>query len=195
MDKQISLKKVLTRYFLGCCVLCAVFAVVWTLGWSVLRNSSLFLDESTAAGVSRYAEQVALPEMTVDTFAPGQLDPLCRYMLLDTPGSGEILETNLNPSQQKKALRAWHGEAAKELGYRQYYLYAKLQDGKTCLLQYDYSVQYANQTLRKILPDAKTSYFVLGFVILGAIMAVCTHHLWQFLSRKCGCGELTVRES
>lgn len=56
------------------------------------------------------AEQVTLPEMTVETFDAQQLDPLCRYVLFDTSGSGDILETNLSAAQLKKALQAWHGE-------------------------------------------------------------------------------------
>lgn len=193
MKKQISLKKVLVQNLLGCCAVCAAFAIVWTLGWGILRNTSLFLNESTAAGVSMYAEQVTLPEMTAETFDAQQLDPLCRYVLFDTPGSGDILKTNLNKAQLKKALRAWKGEDAQDVGYQQYYLYAKLQDGKTCLLQYDYSTQYANQTMRNVLPDAKTSYFVLGFVLMCGIMAAFTHRLWKFLSQKCNSEELGVQ--
>ena len=32
-----------------------------------------------------------------------QLDPLCRYVLFDTPGSGDILETNLSVARRKSA--------------------------------------------------------------------------------------------
>ena len=120
---------VLLRYL----VKCIFFCVVWIVGWFqvlfVFIDSGWALPANRASQVSNYAAEVLLPAMTSDEFDPSKLDPLCRYALYDTPGTGEILATNLDSWHLKRAKQAWEGEEKWELGYTQYYVYAKLRDG------------------------------------------------------------------
>lgn len=60
-------------------------------------------------------------------------------------------------------MREWAGDLRWEIGYEQYYLRARLQDGTVCLLQFDYAVPYADPTLRDILPDVQTMHLIWVF--------------------------------
>lgn len=179
-----SLRSVLLRYLVQTALLCLLTAVVWFFLLLLLISSGLCLPANQAALVTQEAEQNILPAMTADTFDPSQLNPLCRYILFDTPGSGEILATNMDDSHLQRALREWRGESIWQPGYAQYYRYAKLKDGSTCLLQYDYAVPYASASLREILPDIQMLHIFLGFVLLAAVIFWSTHRTGAFLARE-----------
>ena len=182
--KLTSLRMVLLRYLVKCIFFCVVWIVGWFLVLAVFINSGWALPANRASQVSNYAAEVLLPAMTSDEFDPSKLDPLCRYVLYDTPGTGEILATNLDSWHLKRAKQAWEGEEKWELGYTQYYVYAKLRDGKMCQLQYDFAVHYANPKLQALLPDLQMTHFAVGALVVALIVAVCTHQAGKFLARE-----------
>lgn len=95
-----------------------------------------------------------------------------------------MLATNMDRSHLQKAMREWAGNLRWEIGYEQYYLRARLQDGTVCLLQFDYAVPYADPTLRDILPDVQTMHLILGIFLLVGVVAWSTHRSGAFLRRE-----------
>ena len=182
--KLTSLRSVLLRYLVQTALLCLLTAVIWIFLLLLLINSGLFLPANRAARVSQEAEQNILPAMTAATFDPAQLDPLCRYVLFDAADHETVLATNMDDSHLQRALKEWRGDSAWQPGYTQYYRYAQLKDGSTCLLQYDYAVPYADVSLREILPDIQTLHIFLGFVLLIAVIFWSTHRTGAFLARE-----------
>lgn len=179
--KSVSLRGLLLRYLLSTAVLGGVVLFLWWLLFGILLNTGFLLPASTAAEVSRRAADEVLPAMTADTFDASQLDPLCRYVLFPAPGSPAVLATNMNDRQLDLALNAWFGGSG-NLGYSLYHIPATLADGSVCLLQYDYSVPYANPRLRQRLPDFQTCYLLLLAVLLGFLVWLNTRRTARRLS-------------
>ena len=182
--KLISLRAVLLRYLVQTALACVLTVVLWFGLLLVLIGSGFCLPANRAARLSNEAVQNILPEMTAETFEPSRLDPLCRYVLFAGPDSDEVLATNLDARHLQWALEDWRGTRTWRLGYTQYYMDAKLQDGTVCRLQFDYAVPYADPALRAVLPDLQTAYLVLGLLLLVGVVAGCTHRTGTFLVRE-----------
>lgn len=192
----LSLRGLLLRYLLSTAALCGGLLFVWWLVFGILLNTGFLLPASSAAEASRRAAEEILPAMTVDTFDASQLDPLCRYALFPARGSSAVLATNMNGWQLEKALNAWMGGSG-NLGYTQYHLPVTLADGSVCLLQYDYTVPYANPNLRQKLPDFQTCYLLLLAVLTGLIIWGTTRRAARRLSAgtarlQAACARLTA---
>lgn len=192
----LSLRGLLLRYLLSTAALCGGLLFVWWLVFGILLNTRFLLPASSAAEASRRAAEEILPAMTVDTFDASQLDPLCRYALFPARGSSAVLSTNMNGWQLEKALNAWMGGSG-NLGYTQYHLPVTLADGSVCLLQYDYTVPYANPNLRQKLPDFQTCYLLLLAVLTGLIIWGTTRRAARRLSAgtarlQAACARLTA---
>lgn len=177
----LSLRGLLLRYLLSTMALCAGLFLVWWLFFGILLNTGFLLPASSAAEASRRAADEILPAMTVDTFDASRLDPLCRYALFPAPGSPAVLATNMNDWQLDKALNAWMGGSG-NLGYTQYHLPVTLADGSVCLLQYDYTVPYADARLRQKLPDFQTCYLLLLAALTGLLIWGTTRRTARRLS-------------
>lgn len=182
--KLTSLRGVLLGYLVQTALACVLAAAAWVVLLLCIIDSGLCLPANQAAKVSNEAVQNALPTMTADTFDPTQLDPLCRYVLFAGQDSGEVLATNLDTRHLQWALENEQGVSRWHLGYAQYYMSAKLQDGTVCLLQFDYAVPYADPALRDVLPDLQTMHLVLGLLLLVGVVAWCTHRTGKFLARE-----------
>ena len=181
--KLISLRAVLLGYLVQTAVSCIVAAVLWFLLFLFCIDSGWLLPANRAARVSNEAVQNILPYRTAKTFDPAELDPLCRYVLIDAEGN-TVLATNMDSSHLQKAMREWTGDLRWEIGYEQYYLRARLQDGTVCLLQFDYAVPYADPALRDTLPDVQTMHLILGIFLLVGVVAWSTHRSGAFLRRE-----------
>lgn len=182
--KLISLRGVLLRYLVQTALACVLAAVCWLVLLMVLIDSGLCLPANWAARVSSEAVQDVLPQMTAETFDPSKLDPLCRYVLFAGPDSDAVLTTNMDARHLRWALEDWRGEQKWHIGYAQYYMDAKLQDGTVCRLQFDYAVPYADPALRGVLPDMQTAHLVLGLLLLVGVVAWSTHRTGKFLARE-----------
>ena len=186
MEKRglISLRGVLLWYLVRTALACVLAAVVWFALLLVLIGNGLCLPANRAAQMSQKAVQDILPEMAATTFDASRLDPLCRYVLFAGPDSDEVLATNMDTRHLQWALEVRQGKARWHMGYTQYYLEAKLQDGSFCQLQFDYSVPYADSALRGKLPDIQTLHFVLGGFLLLGVVGWSTHRTGIFLARE-----------
>lgn len=164
-----SLRGLLLRYLLLTISLCAGLFLAWWMLFSILLNSGFLLPASAAAEACNRAAADVLPAMTADTFDSTRLDPLCRYALFPAPGSPAALATNMDDRHLELALNAWMGGSG-NLGYTQYHIRATLADGSVCLLQYDYSVPYADPRLRQRLPDFQLTYIAL--LVVASILVI-----------------------
>lgn len=182
--KLTSLRSVLLWYLMRTIVGCILAAVIWLLLLVMLVESRLLLPARAAAEATQDAVQDILPEMTEATFDPSRLNPLCRYVLFAGPDSDEVLATNMDTRHLQWALEAHQGKNRWHIGYTQYYMGAKLQDGSFCQLQFDYAVPYADPALRGKLPDAQTLHFVLGLFLLLGVVGWNTHQTGTFLAQE-----------
>lgn len=167
--RPVSLRGLLLRYLATTAVLWAGLLLGWWMLFAILLNSGFLLPASSAAEACSRAAADVLPAMTADTFDETQLDPLCRYALFPAPGSPAVLATNMDGWHLEQALNAKLGGSG-NLGYTQYHIQTTLADGSVCLLQYDYSVPYADARLRQKLPDFQVCYlaFLMAALILTA---------------------------
>lgn len=172
--KLTSLRRVLLQYLLQTALACIVAAAVWFLLLLLLIQGGWVLP----------AAQEVLPYMTAQELEATGLDPLCRYALFADAHSQEVLATNMNGQQLQQAMEAWQGRKRWHFGYTQYYMNAKLQDGSLCLLQFDYSVPYADPALRGKLPDLQGFHLTLGLLLVLGVIAWSTRRTGRFLARE-----------
>ena len=168
------LRNVLVRYLVVCGGGSIVILLVWWgLFMSLIRNGFL-LPPVTGAQVCSEARDYAATA-TVETFDPNAIDPLCRYAILQA-GTAHVLQTNMTASQLKKARNILTGGRQWVVASYQYYQYVvDMADGARCILQYDYSVPYADPALREVLPDFQTMYILLLILLEVIWLALCTH--------------------
>ena len=182
--KLTSLRSVLLWYLVRTALACVLVVTVWFLLLVLFVENGLLLPARAAAEATQDAVQDILPEMTVADFDASRLDPLCRYVLFAGPDSDEVLATNMDTRHLRWALEAHQGKNRWHIGYTQYYMSTKLQDGSFCQLQFDYAVPYADSALRGKLPDAQTLHFVLGLFLLLGVVGWSTHRTGKFLAQE-----------
>ena len=101
--KLISLRAVLLGYLVQTAVSCIVAAVLWLLLFFLCIDSGWLLPANRAARVSNEAAQNILPYRTAKTFDPAELDPLCRYVLIDAEGNTCLPQHGQFPSAKGNA--------------------------------------------------------------------------------------------
>lgn len=107
--KLISLRAVLLGYLVQTAVSCIVAAVLWFLLFFLCIDSGWLIPANPGRRGSRNeAVQNILPYRTAKTFDPAELDPLCRYVLIDAEGN-TVLATNMDSSHLQKAMRGVDG--------------------------------------------------------------------------------------
>lgn len=186
--KLVSLRGILTRYFLltGCGLLALLAA--WWIVLMILMNSGFIYPAD-----AQYKASVAAVQAIESTgvFDENSVSPLCRWAV--TGEDGEILRTNMDEAHLEKAKRHLDGRQQDFLGIGgQMYLSAALPAGEQCLFQYDYSPQYGSARLRELLPDFQTCYLIFGAVLAVAVIATCTRRYARLLA---GDAALLARES
>lgn len=172
------LRNVLVRYLVVCGGGSLVILLVWWgLFMSLMRNGFL-LPAVTGAQVCSEARDYAATA-TVETFDPNAIDPLCRYAILQA-GTAHVLQTNMTAGQLKKARNILAGGRQWVMASYQYVV--DMADGARCILQYDYSVPYADPALRKVLPDFQTMYILLLILLEVIWPALWTHRTVKVLT-------------
>ena len=168
------LRNVLVRYLVVCGGGSLVILLVWWGLFMSLIHNGFLLPPVTGAQVCSEARDYAATA-TVETFDPNAIDPLCRYAILQA-GTAHVLQTNMTAGQLKKARNILTGGRQWVVASYQYYQYVvDMADGARCILQYDYSVPYADPALREVLPDFQTMYILLLILLEVIWLALCTH--------------------
>ena len=167
------LRNVLVRYLVVCGGGSIVILLVWWgLFMSLIRNGFL-LPPVTGAQVCSEARDYAAT-VTAETFDPAAIDPLCQYAVLQA-GTEHVLQTNMTARQLKKAMNILAGGRQWVMAMASYQYVVDMADGARCILQYDYSVPYANPALRGKLPDFQTMYILLLVLLEVVWLALHTH--------------------
>ena len=167
------LRNVLVRYLVVCGGGSIVILLVWWgLFMSLIRNGFL-LPPVTGAQVCSEARDYAAT-VTAETFDPAAIDPLCQYAVLQA-GTEHVLQTNMTARQLKKAMNILAGGRQWVMAMASYQYVVDMADGARCILQYDYSVPYADPALRGKLPDFQTMYILLLVLLEVVWLALHTH--------------------
>ena len=175
------LRNVLVRYLVVCGGGSLVILLVWWGLFMSLIHNGFLLPPVTGAQVCSEARDYAATA-TVETFDPNAIDPLCRYAILQA-GTAHVLQTNMTASQLKKARNILTGGRQWVVASYQYYQYVvDMADGARCILQYDYSVPYADPALREVLPDFQTMYTLLLILLEVLWLALRTHRTVKMLA-------------
>ncbi len=169
--KLTPLRNVLVRYLVLCGGGCLVILLVWWAVFMSLMRNGFLLPAVTGAQVCSEARDYAATA-TAETFDPAAIDPLCQYALLQA-GTEHVLQTNMTARQLKKAMSVLAGERQWVMASYQYVV--DMADGARCILQYDYSVPYADPALRGKLPDFQTMYILLLVLLEVVWLALHTH--------------------
>lgn len=175
------LRNVLVRYLVVCGGGSLVILLVWWWLFMSLIDNGFLLPAVTGAQVCSEARDYAATA-TVETFDSNAIDPLCRYAILQA-GTAHVLQTNMTASQLKKARNILTGGRQWVVASYQYYQYVvDMADGARCILQYDYSVPYADPALREVLPDFQTMYTLLLILLEVLWLALRTHRTVKMLA-------------
>lgn len=174
--KAMGLDGLFWRYLLTTGGLVALVCLAWLLLFNILINMGLVLSAYTAVRGLEETEQM-LQAQTV--FDPSEIPHIYGWALVE---DGEITESSMNQRQLEYARREWAGSSGSHgWFYPQYFHLVPLRDGRTVMLEYDYSVCYRDPNLQASLPDFQTIYIGLLVVLLLLVVAVRTRHYTKLL--------------
>lgn len=179
MEKRrgVSLSGLFWRYLIVTGTLLAGILLLWWMLFSMLINMGLLLPASTAAGK---AVELA-PQLEAGTLTPGELPYYLRWAVLDEAGGVE--QTNMN-ARHLDALREFMaGEETARIFNTQKHQQVQLPGGAVCVLQFDYSVPYADPEWQRRLPDFQTCWLTMLAVLAAAAAALSTRHYTRLLRR------------
>ncbi len=154
----------------------AVLAAAW-LAFSMLLNMGVVLSASTAAG---QAVQLA-PQLEAGTLALEELPHYLRWAVLDE--AGQVERTNMDARHLDALEKFLAGGEKLRLFGGQKHQRTLLPDGKVCMLQFDYSVPYADPVWQQRLPDFQTCWLLAQLLIALGVAALSTRHYTQLLRR------------
>ena len=176
--KGIRLNTLFWRYFLTTGVLIAALSLIWIILFNIFVNMGFVLSAYTAVRNLPQTEQ-ALQEQT--TFDPDEIPHYYEWALTE---NGKIIESNMNEKQLTYAYAELSGDSHPHgWFYSQYFHPVPLKNRQTVLLEYDYSVCYANPGIQNNLPDFQTAYIGLLFILLLLLTALRTRHYTKILRK------------
>lgn len=156
----------------------AALCLIWLILFNILANMGFVLSAYTAVRNLPQTEQ-ALQAQT--TFDPGEIPHYYEWALAE---NGAIIESSMNQKQLTYAYAELSGDPSPHgWFYSQYFHLVPLKNGQTVMLEYDYSVCYADPDLQDILPDFQTAYIGLLFVLLLLLAVLRTGHYTEILRK------------
>lgn len=156
----------------------AALCLIWLILFNILVNMGFVLSAYTAVRNLPQTEQ-ALQAQT--TFDPEKIPHYYEWALTKDE---KIIESNMNKKQLKYAYAELSGDSSPHgWFYSQYFHLVPLKNGQAVMLEYDYSVCYANPDLQNILPDFQTAYIGLLFVLLLLLTVLRTGHYTKILRK------------
>lgn len=169
-----TLAGILWRYLFGLGGSIGFFTLLWWIIIIMLMNTGLILPANTAAAslqeVERRLNVREVPEEELHLFEES-IPYFYHWALLDVDGG--LLESDMTAAGQAEAVSVGPcGGVGGGFPYTRYYQGLRLSDGRSILLQYDYSVPYGNAKLQERLPD---------FQICAIAFLICVWLLMIFL--------------
>lgn len=174
-----SLRGVLMRYLAATAVQCAIVVLLWWGALTFLVGYGVVLRSDASA----HATMEAQDSLKTGVFEPETYSSLCRYLVFSGGDPDRSVVTNMDDRHLAAARAQWRNEPGPWMLYRQYYMRCDLPDGRTCLLQYDYAMPYADPVLRG-LPDFQTCWLLVLVVLLVWRSAAVTRRFACFLTRE-----------
>ena len=176
--RGLGLNALFWRYLITSGSLAAALCVLWLILFNILVNMGFVMSAYTAVRGLTETERL-LQEQTV--FDPEAIPHFYEWALVE---DGEITDSNMNQKQLEYARRGLSGYSAPHgWFYSQYFHLVPLQNGQTVMLEYDYSVCYADPVLNDILPDFQTVYIGLLLALLLTLIGLCTGHYTRILRK------------
>lgn len=172
----IGLNGVFWRYLLTSGFLAAALCAVWLILFNILVNMGFVLSAYTAVRGLTETERALQGQAE---FNPEGIPHFYEWALVE---DGRILESSMNQKQLEYAREELAGSSAPHgWFYSQYFHLVPLESGQTVMLEYDYSVCYADPDLNEVLPDFQTVYIGLLLALLAVSIALCTGHYAKIL--------------
>lgn len=175
---RLGLTSLLWRYLLATVAAIAVILGGWWSTMMLMMRNGVVLPAYTAQSrLEETRQALALAQ----TFDGDSVAHWYRYVRLDE--QGEVLEWSpMSERQREIALRAYAGDSMRRgFPYAQYHAFVPLRDGGTLILQYDYSVVYANAWAQRHLPDFQICALAVLLIILLAVCTGVTRHYTRIL--------------
>lgn len=176
--REMGLNGLFWRYLVTTGTLAALLCVLWLLLFNVLVNMDIVMSAYTAARALPDTEKMLQAQ---ERFEPDEIPFFYEWALTE---DGRITESSMNKKQLGYAYDELAGYSAPHgWPYTQHFYVVPLADGRSVLLEYDYSVCYADPELQELLPDFQICYIGLLLVLLVLLIAVCTGHYTRILRK------------
>ena len=174
----IGLNGLFWRYLFTAGFLVAALCAAWLFLFNILVNMGFVLSAYTAVRGLAETERMLQEQ---EEFDPKQIPHFYEWALVE---DGRIIGSDMNQKQLEYARQELSGSSAPHgWFYSQYFHLVPLQNGQTVMLEYDYSVCYADPERNDILPDFQTIYIGLLLALLAASIALCTGRYAGILRR------------
>lgn len=157
--KQKSISKIFARYIILFCVITAVLVGFYYLMFFKSIDSGLILPANYyERSIENQREAISKADKVSDVIPGG-----CSYAVYDA--KGKLIETNV--SEDKAADMMNRIKYNKTIDGKKLYKYIERKDG-ICIVQYRLNAEFANETLRRYLPNCEVMYnysFLVIFII------------------------------
>lgn len=176
--RGLGLNALFWRYFITTGFFIIILCLAWLFLFNILVNMGFVMSAYTAVRGLLETEQM-LQEQEV--FNAEEIPHFYEWALVE---DGNIIESNMNSKQMEYARRELAGDSA-PYGrfYSQYFYPVLLENGQKVMLEYDYSVCYADPKLQAILPDFQVVYIGFLLVLLLVLTAMRTGHYTKILRK------------
>ncbi len=162
--------------------LICILGLSLVLFWMALA-SGLVLPANTAEAQVREVEEA----LSNGTMALSEVPYYFRWACLDE--SGQVTaHSGLTHRRQAQIREAAEVQApvTAAFPYGQYYRYVTLLDGRSCVLQYDFSMPYATENMQSALPEWQLFMIFLTLVLAVLATLVWTKRYARILQRDAG---------
>lgn len=146
----------LLRFIFLCMLVMCFLAVVWWGMLSILVRTGSILAANAA---EKQAEEAAEKMEAAGSFDKDDVPGLCEYVLLDKKGM--VVQTSMTDKELRLALRYYAGKSQKN---GRFHITVPFSS-EVCILQYQFRMEYAEEALRKKLPNFGLSYSLLFLVL------------------------------
>ena len=178
--RKTGLTAVFLRYLVTCGACVALIAALWWFALAQLMRAGVVLPARTAADA---AQTLAAQALESGEFEARTVPHYVRWARFTR--DGELLACGgMDESHLRAAREELRGDSfTMVFPYMQYHRSFFSGDGSAIVLQFDYSVPYANASLQEALPDFQLTALALLLLAWLAVCALATRH-WSRLLRR-----------
>lgn len=176
--RSMGLNGLFWRYLITTGLLAGTLCLLWLFLFNVLVNMEFVMSAYTAARALPDTEKMLRAQ---ERFEPEEIPFFYEWALVE---DGSIIQSSMSQKQLEYAYDELAGYSAPHGWlYTQHFHFVPLSDGKKVMLEYDYSVCYADPKLQELLPDFQLCYIGLLLVLLVLLIVMCTGHYTRILRK------------